>query len=95
LKYEPFHEALETGTAKIDEYYQKTADSDAYTFAMRMFFISVYPTLKLTLSILVLDPTQKANHVKKHWGKDLHSQTIKEAEEIVNFTHVQFITLLA
>ena len=33
------------GTAKINGYYQKTADSDAYTFAMRM-FISVNPTFK-------------------------------------------------
>ena len=40
LKYEPFYEALEAGTEKINVYYQKTADSDAYIFAMRMFFIS-------------------------------------------------------
>ena len=43
-KYDPFHEALEAGTAKIDKYYQKTADLDAYTFAMCMFFLAMYPT---------------------------------------------------
>jgi len=48
LKYEVFHKALEAGTAKINEYYEKTADSDAYTFAMHTFFIPAYPTLKLT-----------------------------------------------
>ena len=54
---------------------------------MRM-FISVHPTLKLTYSTLVLDPTQKANHVKKHWGKDLYAQTIKEAEDIVSLVRL-------
>jgi len=48
LKYEIFHKALEAGTAKINKYYEKMADSDAYTFAMDLFFISAYPTLKLT-----------------------------------------------
>jgi len=34
-KYAPFVEALNAAAAKIDEYYQKTATSHAYTFAMR------------------------------------------------------------
>lgn len=83
LKYEPFHEALKVGTEKINEYYQKTADSDAYTFAMHTFFIFVCSTRRLT--ILVLNLTQKANHIKRYWGKDLYGQTIKEAENIVSF----------
>lgn len=85
MKYEPFYKALDAGTAKIDDYYQKTADSDAYTFSMRMFLVIVYSASKLMYCMLVLNPTQKANHVKKYWGKDLYSQTIKEAEDIVSF----------
>jgi len=38
-KYSAFAEALEAAYEKIDEYYQKTATSHAYTFAMRKIFI--------------------------------------------------------
>jgi len=34
IKYEDFVPALNTGLAKIKEYYDRTAQSDAYTFAM-------------------------------------------------------------
>jgi hypothetical protein len=34
LKYSCFWGALEEAVAKVDEYYQKTSTSDAYTFAM-------------------------------------------------------------
>lgn len=33
--FERYAEALEAGAAKINEYYEKTATSHAYTFAMR------------------------------------------------------------
>ena len=40
VKYEPFWDALDAGTSKITDYYQKTADSDAYTFAMcKLYYI--------------------------------------------------------
>jgi len=47
----------------------------------------------------VLDLLQKANHIKKHWGKDLYSQAIKEAEDVMSFTclpftHHQLISLI-
>ena len=32
-----FWDALEAGAAKINEYYEKTAESDAYTFSMCTF----------------------------------------------------------
>lgn len=38
VKYQDFVPALESGLAKIEEYYNRTADSDAYTFAMRCVF---------------------------------------------------------
>jgi hypothetical protein len=34
-KYQDFVPALEAGLEKITEYYERTADSDAYTFVMR------------------------------------------------------------
>ena len=36
VKYLGFIAALDAGLAKITQYYDRTADSDAYTFAMRM-----------------------------------------------------------
>lgn len=33
-KYTPFEDALDAATRKLDEYYQKTAESDAHIFAM-------------------------------------------------------------
>jgi hypothetical protein len=35
-KYEAFHEALDVATTKLDEYYTKTAASDAHIIAMGM-----------------------------------------------------------
>jgi hypothetical protein len=35
IKYGDFVPALNAGLAKIEEYYDRTAQSDAYTFAMR------------------------------------------------------------
>jgi len=35
-KYEAFHEALDAATTKLDEYYTKTAASDAHIIAMGM-----------------------------------------------------------
>ena len=36
VKYTAFVAALDAGLAKIVEYYDQTADSDAYTFAMHV-----------------------------------------------------------
>jgi len=33
---EPFRSALDAALAKVDEYYKKTAESDAHIMAMRM-----------------------------------------------------------
>lgn len=33
-KYAEFRTAIQAGLNKVEEYYQKTADSDVYTFAM-------------------------------------------------------------
>jgi hypothetical protein len=37
-KYSDFQDVLNAGTAKINEHYQRTAESDAYTFAMCKYY---------------------------------------------------------
>jgi hypothetical protein len=37
VKYSSFQEALDAATSKLDEYYQKTASSDAHILAMGKF----------------------------------------------------------
>lgn len=34
IKYRPFKDALNAAMAKLDEYYKKTAESDAHIMAM-------------------------------------------------------------
>lgn len=40
-KYSPFAEALEAALAKVEEYYNKTSTSHAYTFVMHNFTLSI------------------------------------------------------
>ncbi|KAF8219919.1 hypothetical protein L208DRAFT_1336728, partial [Tricholoma matsutake] len=63
IKYFDFVPALNAGLAKIAEYYDCTADSDAYTFAMCS-ITSLCP-LKNSDTSLVLDPSQKMEHIRK------------------------------
>jgi hypothetical protein len=42
LKYFPFKDALNAATAKLNEYYEKTADSDAHILAMCACIVSLY-----------------------------------------------------
>ena len=44
-KYAHFADALNTTTAKLDDYYTKTAASDTHILAMNMCFISYYGIL--------------------------------------------------
>ena len=86
MKYVDFWDALDAGSAKINQYYKKTAESDAYTFSMcRLFFIFIskrgWSPNTLTL---VLDPSQKLDHIRKSWGDTLLKTALKEAEEIVS-----------
>ncbi|KIK77155.1 hypothetical protein PAXRUDRAFT_167671, partial [Paxillus rubicundulus Ve08.2h10] len=70
-KYSVFSTGLNKGVEKISEYYEQTADSDAYTMVMHNF-------------ISVLDPSSKDRHFKKYWGSDLRAETLKHAEKIVS-----------
>jgi len=82
IKYIDFVPALNTGLAKIAEYYDHTADSDAYTFAMCL-ITSLCPLINSD-TCLVLDPSQKTEHIRKYWGQEKLDSILKEAEEMVS-----------
>jgi len=48
MQYLDFHARLNTGIDKIIDYYERSADSDAYIMAMHMILINMLPDLELT-----------------------------------------------
>ena len=82
VKYIDFVPALNAGLAKIAEYYDRTADSDAYTFAMYS-ITSLCPLINSD-TCLVLDPSQKTEHIRKYWGQEKLESILEEAEETVS-----------
>ncbi|KIK75915.1 hypothetical protein PAXRUDRAFT_18573 [Paxillus rubicundulus Ve08.2h10] len=69
-KYSAFCTGLTVAVEKIGEYYEQTADSDAYTMVM------------------LLDPSSKDIHFKKHWVTDLHAKALEYAEKIFKIRHL-------
>ncbi|KAG6887391.1 hypothetical protein C0995_015667 [Termitomyces sp. Mi166 len=70
-KYELFVPPLNAATQKVNEYYKKTADSNAHIIA------------------IVLHPTCKITHFKKHWDSDLQNEVltlIKNVSQLSIFT---------
>ena len=43
---------------------------------------------RLNIEHVVLDPSQKANHICRYWGKDLYQDALTHAEEIVSLSCV-------
>ncbi len=80
-KYADFVDALSAATAKIEEYYNKTEQSPAYTFVMCESFFST--SKHATDSLAVLDPSGKGMHLKKYWSAELYERALIVAEEIV------------
>ncbi|KAG6863608.1 hypothetical protein C0991_004637 [Blastosporella zonata] len=68
-KYTDFRDALEAGVDKIVHYYDRTSESEVYTFVM------------------LLDPELKSKHLKKHWGDDLTTIALEQAEYTLNASH--------
>ncbi|KAF8638777.1 hypothetical protein AX14_010153, partial [Amanita brunnescens Koide BX004] len=64
IQYLDFQDGLNAGIDKIVDYYQRSADSDAYIMAM------------------LLDPTQKIEHIRKYWGEALLKDALEHAEEM-------------
>ncbi|GBE87281.1 hypothetical protein SCP_1005280 [Sparassis crispa] len=92
-KYVDFMEALEADIAKIVEYYERFADSETYTIAMRASPYHHHSILILTLRharSTVLDPSEKINYIRKYWNEDLLKEALEHAEVMV---HVHFTSL--
>ena len=43
----------------------------------------------------VLDPAQKANHIRTYWGEDLLKQPLRHAEDIVSYLSHPYSKLTA
>jgi len=67
---------------KVEEYYDKTATSHAYTFVMCVYFFLSF-VIHGIIFLIVLDPDTKMNHFVKHWSKPLQDQVLESAETIV------------
>jgi hypothetical protein len=78
-RYAPFVPALEAAMAKLDEYYKRTAESDAHIIAMGLHF-HIYFYITLIPLYVALDPRKKFAHFKKNWDPTLQ----EEVKELVN-----------
>ncbi len=56
--------------AKLNEYYERTAASDAHIIAMSA-CVYLLPVFHIVIIVPVLDPTLKLEYFKKHWGSQL------------------------
>ncbi|KIL54468.1 hypothetical protein M378DRAFT_92486, partial [Amanita muscaria Koide BX008] len=69
-KYSDFKAGLRAGINKVTDYYEKTADSDAYIMAM------------------LLDPSQKTEHIRKYWGDELLAEALMHAEDLERYREI-------
>lgn len=83
-KYEAFHEALEAATVKVDEYYTKTAASDAHIIAMGIWSL-FFTSHLLIYNHIVLHPQKKMLHFKKYWSNALQADVLELLEAKVCF----------
>jgi hypothetical protein len=83
-RYDIFKPALEAAMAKLDEYYQRTAESDAHIIAMGMFFRVVNFISPDNKDPLVLDPRKKFNHFAKNWDIKLQDDVKATVQKKVN-----------
>jgi hypothetical protein len=75
-RYAPFMLALEAAMEKLNEYYKRTAESDAHIISMGSHSdICFY--IMLTPLYLALDPRKKFSHFKKNWDLGLQDE-VKE-----------------
>lgn len=83
-KYNDFLPALKAGLTKVEEYYDWTAESDTYTFVMHCIPLLTAPYLDSQIChIVVLDPSQKTEHIRKYWGAEKLDGILERTEEKV------------
>jgi len=76
--------------AKLNEYYERTAASDAHIIVMSA---CVYLLLVFHIVIIVpvLDPTLKLKYFKKHWGSELLEKVKLTVKALVCFFIPHFL----
>ncbi|KAJ6559344.1 hypothetical protein B0H10DRAFT_1966971 [Mycena sp. CBHHK59/15] len=79
-KYSHFAEALEQALEKVDEYYQKTSNSNTCMFAMGKLSRTSFQ-IPGANRYLVLHPTKKLLYFQKHWPQDLQEKAKQDMEE--------------
>lgn len=77
---------MDAAIDKISDYYMKSAGSDAHIMAMRERAHVRFTSTPTYLSILVLDPTPKAAHIRRYWGNDLLHEALENAEAMVHLS---------
>ena len=75
-----FSDGLDVVMEKVEEYYDKTAASHAYTFVMCVCF-SLFNIHGL-IFFIVLDPETKMAHFVKHWIKPLQDKVLESVDEL-------------
>lgn len=69
-EFEIFYDAIRLGLEKLNKYYKRLDNTDAYILAMRSFALQLFFAHMLTLSPphLVLHPYYKLNYIEEQWG---------------------------
>ena len=85
-RYAQFKPALNAAMEKLNEYYERTADSDAHIIAMGILFHSLC-VIWFNQQDLALDPRHKFGHFKKHWNTEQQREVDKvvQAKVIPNW----------
>ena len=68
---------------KINEYYIKTAESDAHIMAMSEYQFYLFIYVLSNHIYIVLHPRRKMKYFKKNWSTDLQKDVANMVENIV------------
>jgi hypothetical protein len=91
-RYILFKPALLAAMTKLDEYYQRTAVSDAHIIAMGMSRIQfVLFQSDILPKHLVLDPRKKFEHFTKNWDDILQAEVKDLVQKKVRVVVVTFL----
>ena len=91
-KYAIFEPALDAATSKLDEYYMKTATSDAHIIAMSTSSSNCKNCL--TAVSPVVNPEKKLSHFRKYWKKEEYDEVLKLIEAKVCISSLLFVLSL-
>ena len=89
VKYAPFKEALVAGLKKLEDYYKKTADSDAHIISMGVFFLfSLFGADVFCHPVLHL--AKKMKHFKEHWDLEEREAILDLVKKVVWYFLLKF-----